>query len=98
MFDDVGALNSVDTHAWWQMRTGENVRVLMAGDQPAWILHGADLFETRDHPDLNFWEQFTLMLAALLFSALFTALTVYVLRSTILGRRHAALATQTSRA
>jgi hypothetical protein len=98
MFDDVGALNSVDTHAWWQMRTGEYVRVLMAGDQPAWILHGANLFETRDHPDHNFWEQFTLMLAALLFCALFTALTLYVLRSTILGRRHAALSTQTSRA
>lgn len=98
MYDDIGALNSVDTHSWWQMRPGGKVYVLMAGDQPAWILHGADLFETRDHPDHNFWEQFTLTLAGLLFCGLFSALAAYVLRSTILGRRRAALATPTSRA
>ena len=91
MYDDVGALNSVDTRAWLQMRPGETVYVLMAGDQPAWILHGADLFETRAHPAHNFWEQFVLMLAALLFSGLFIALALYVLRSTILARRREAL-------
>jgi len=92
MYDDIGALNSVDTHAWLQMRPGEKVYVLMAGDQPAWILHGTDLFETRAHPGHNFWEQFTLMLAALLLCGLFTAGAAFVLRSTILGRRRAALA------
>jgi hypothetical protein len=97
MYDDVGALNSVDTHAWLQMRRGESVYALMAGDQPAWILHGADLFETRGHPGHKFWEQFTLMLAALLLCGLFTALGLHVLRSTILARRHAGLATHSSR-
>jgi hypothetical protein len=98
MHDDVGALNSVDTQAWLQMRRGETVYVLMAGEKPAWILHGADLFETRGNPDHSFWEQSLLMLAAMLIFGLFTALALYVLRSTILGRRHAALATQTSSA
>lgn len=97
VYDDIGALNSVDVHAWWQMRQpGEKVDVLLAGDQPAWILHGTDLFETRVNPDHNFWEQFTLMLASFLFCCLFTALTVYALRSTILGRRRVALAQVTS--
>jgi hypothetical protein len=97
MYEDIGALNSADAHLWWQMRAGEKVYVLMAGDQPAWILHGADLFETRIHPDHNFWEQFSLMLAALLICGLFTAGAIFVLRATILGRRHAALSTRMSR-
>jgi hypothetical protein len=91
-YDDIGALNSVDTRAWLQMRRGETVYVLMARDKPAWILHGADLFETRDNPNHSFWEQLLLMLAAMLLCGLFAALALYVLRSTILGRRHAALA------
>jgi hypothetical protein len=91
LYEDIGALNSVDTHAWLEMRPGEKVYVLMAGDQPAWILHGDDLFETRAHPDHNFWEQSILMLAALLICGLVTALAMYVLRRTILGRQRAAL-------
>jgi hypothetical protein len=93
MYDDIGALNSVDTQAWLQMRRGETVYVLMAGDKPAWILHGADLFETRGNPDHSFWEQLLLMLAAVLICGLFAVLALYALRSTILGRRQAALAT-----
>ena len=91
-YDDVRALNSVDADLWWRMRPGEAVYVLLAGDQPAWIFHKGNLFETRANPDHNFWEQSFLMLTAFLFCALITALVAVVLRRTVLARRHAVLA------
>ena len=89
---DIGALNSVNISLWWRMRPGAKVYVLLAGDRPAWIFHDGNLFETRENPDHNFWEQSALMLACLFFCGLITALTAFVLRRTILARRHAALA------
>jgi hypothetical protein len=93
---DIGALNSVNTALWWRMRPGVKVYVMLAGDRPAWILHGADLFKTRENPDQNFWEQSWLMLASLFFCGLVTALTAFVLRRTMLARRHAAPAQSSS--
>jgi len=89
---DIGALNSVNTNLWWRMRVGVKVYVLLAGNRPAWILHDGDLFETRESPDHNFWEQSELMLACFFFCGVVAALTVFVLRRTMLARRHAALA------
>jgi hypothetical protein len=91
-YEDVGALNSVDADLWWRMQPGESVYVLLAGDQPAWIFHKGNLFETRASPDHNFWEQSFLMLVLFVFCVLITALIALVLRSTILARRHAVLA------
>lgn len=91
-YDDVGALNSVDADLWWRMHPGERVYVLLAGDQPAWILHQGNLFETRSNPDHSFWEQSFLMLALFVFCGVIAALLAYVLRATILERRHAVLA------
>ena len=91
-YDNIGALHSVDADLWWRMRPGETVYVLLAGDQPAWIFHNGNLFETRANPDHNFWEQSFLMLVLFLFCALMTALVALVLRRTVLARRHAALA------
>jgi len=96
VYYDIGAINSVDVHLWWRMQPGEKVYVLLAGDQPAWIFHAGNLFETRENPDHNFWEQVFLMFACLFFCALITALTAFVLRRTILARRHATLAQSTS--
>lgn len=89
-YDDVGALNSVDTAGWLRMRPGEQVRVLAAGDLPAWILHNGDLFETRESPDHNFREQFTLMLAGTAVLGLLLAFWIYYFRQTFLARSHAA--------
>jgi len=91
-YDHVRALNSVDVDLWWRMRPGETVYVLLAGDQPAWIFHRGNLFETRTNPEHNFWEQTSLMLVAFLFCALITALVALVLRRTVLARRPAVFA------
>lgn len=85
---DIGALNSVNVHRWWRMQTGEKVYVLLAGDQPAWIFHDGDLFETRENPDHKLWEQSLLMLALLAFCGVLSALMLWMLRGTILARRH----------
>ena len=91
-YEDVGALNSVDANLWWRMQPGESVDVLLAGDQPAWIFHNGNLFETRGSPEHNFWEQSFLMVVLFLFCALMTACIALLLRSTILVRRHAVFA------
>ena len=91
-YGDIDALNSVNVDRWWRMQPGEKVYVLLAGDQPAWIFHGGNLFETRLNPNHRFWEQSFLMLVLFFFCALVTALIVFVLRATLLARRHAALA------
>lgn len=93
---DIGALNSVNASLWWRMQPGEKVYVLLAGDQPAWIFHDGNLFETRANPDHNFWEQSFLMLVLVVFCGLMTALIAFVLRGTVLARRHAALGRGTS--
>jgi len=89
---DIGAVNSVNAHLWWRMQPGVKVDVLLAGDRPAWISHDGNLFETRESPDHNFWEQSSLMLDYLFFCALTTAITAFVLRRAILMRGHATLA------
>ena len=87
-YDDVGALNSVDADRWWRMQPGETVHVLLAGDQPAWIFHRGNLFETRSNPDHSFWEQSFLMLALFVVCGLIMTFIAYVLRGTVLARRH----------
>jgi hypothetical protein len=47
-YADVGTLNAVDRDRWWRMQPGETV--LVAGDQPAWIFHQGNLFETARIP------------------------------------------------